>query len=206
MCLPLFTRLRVVLALLACGYAAGCATTPGNTGDEPGTGPSVPAAALTLYERATAAMAAGEDAQSLSLLDEFVSRYPDFAGAHVNLAILELRRGNDVAAEQRILRALALDPHHAVALNQLGILRRRQGRFADSEAAYVAAIAADEHYPLPHFNLGVLYELYLGRLPEALLHFSIFQELGGEDSRVAKWIVDLERRIEAQQRTAGLAE
>lgn len=206
MCSPLFIRSRIAAALLLCCCMYGCATAPDRNGVEREADKTVSPAAVTLYERATAAMAAGEDVESRALFSDFLSRYPDFSGAHVNLAILEIRQGNDGAAEQHISRALELDPHHAAALNQLGILRRRQGRFAEAETAYVAAIAADGNYALPHFNLGVLNELYLRRLPQALRHFLKFQELGGEDSRVAKWIVDLERRIEAQRRTANVTE
>lgn len=203
--LPLIKQLGFPLLLL---LLAGCASLPGanRAADPDESRPVAPAAALTLYEQAVAAMAAGEDVEAELRFAEFLLRYPDFPGAHVNMAILQARSGNDTAAEASLLQALQLDPQHAAALNQTGMLRRRQGRFADAEEAYLAAIAADSTYALPHYNLAVLNELYLQRLEAALVHFQKYQELGGNDTQVEKWIVDLERRIAANQRTANVTE
>jgi Tfp pilus assembly protein PilF len=195
---------------LLCGLLAGCATLPGSDrAAEPGAGAqqaAAPAAALTLYEQAVSSMAAGDDIEAELRFGEFLLRYPDFPGAHVNMAILKARAGDDLQAEASLERALAIAPQHAAALNQLGMLRRRQGRFMDAEVAYEAAAAADPAYALPHYNLGVLNELYLQRLEAALGHFQKYQELGGDDEQVEKWIVDLERRIAANQRTANVTE
>jgi len=81
------------------------------------------------------------------------------------------------------------------------VLHRQQ-----QENAYLAAVAAEPGYALPHYNLGVLYELYLQRLEPALAHFETYQELSGADEEVEKWIVDLKRRIAANQRTANVTE
>jgi len=165
----------------------------------------VPAAARTRYEQAVAAMAEGDATEAELLLETFVLEYPDYPGAHVNLAILYAAKQDDAAVEAALIRALELAPGHAAALNQLGMLRRRQGRFEDAEAAYLKAVTADPEYPLAHYNLGVLYELYLQQLDAALQHFERYQELSGEDEQVAKWIVDLKRRVAANQRTANVS-
>ena len=199
-------RLRLAALALA-AFVAGCATTPGGERDAPAeAAPEAPAAVLTLYEQAVASMAAGDDVEAELRFAEFLLRYPDYPGAHVNLAILKARAGDDAAAEAALGQALALDPAHPAALNQLGMLRRRQGRFDEAEDAYLAAAAADPDYALPHYNLGVLNELYLQRLEAALMHFERYQALGGSDEQVAKWIVDLKRRIAANQRTANVTE
>jgi hypothetical protein len=52
----------------------------------------------------------------------------------------------------------------------------------------------------------VLNELYLQHLDAALQHFETYQELVGGDEEVEKWIVDLKRRVAANQRTANAAE
>jgi tetratricopeptide (TPR) repeat protein len=137
---------------------------------------------------------------------EFLLQYPDFPGAHVNLAILFSNNGDDAAAEASIADALILDAQHPAALNQLGMLRRRQGNFAEAEAAYLKAVTADPGYALAHYNMGVLNELYLQRLDIALQYFQKYQELSGEDKQVTRWIVDLERRIDRDQRTAKTEE
>lgn len=203
-------QLRGVLAGFAlAGLLAGCAGMPGAgapVADAPAAGPAIPADALTLYEQAAAAMAAGDDIDAALRFQEFALRYPDYPGAHVNLAILNARAGDEAAAEASINAALALDPTHAPALNQLGMWHRRAGRFEEAEDAYLQALASDPDYALAHYNLGVLNELYFRRLEAALEHFQRYQALSGEDEQVGRWIADLERRITANQRTANVTE
>lgn len=212
---PAHPAARPVLApaLLLCAVLAGCAGHP----DQPqpadaadasvaGAAAAVPPEAQQLFDQATAVLARGDLLEAEFRLEEFVLLYPDFPGAHVNLAIIHARNGDDAAAEDSITDALIIDPGYAPALNQLGMLLRRQGKFADAEAAYLRALAVAPDYALAHYNVGVLYELYLRRLQPALTHFKRYQELGGGDERVDKWIVDLERRLEAEQRAANVTE
>jgi Tfp pilus assembly protein PilF len=159
-----------------------------------------------LYEQAVASMAAGDQLEAQLRFQEFLLQFPEYPGAHVNLAIIYAQEGNDQAAEGSITDALIIDPEHPAALNQLGMLLRRQGKFSAAEAAYSRAISADAEYALPHYNLGVLNELYLRRIDLALLHFEYYQSLIGGDEQVGKWIVDLKRRVEANQRTANVTE
>jgi Tfp pilus assembly protein PilF len=194
------------LALIAL-LLTGCAT---GTGDK-GYGRrvemrDVPSKALTLYERAVASMAAGDTVDAELRLQEFLLTYPDYPGAHINLAIIFAGRGDDQAAEASLSDALMLDPEHPVALNQLGMLLRRQGKFLEAESAYLKAVTASPDYALAHYNLGVLNDLYLQRLDAALQHYERFQAVAGEDDQVGKWIVDLKRRIEAAQRAANVTE
>lgn len=186
------------LALLS-----GCASSPGPTAPAAGTAQPVSADVLTSYEQAVAIMAAGDLTEAELRFGAFLLEHPGYPGAHVNLAIVHAERGDEAAAEAALRNALELDPQHPAALNQLGILRRHQGRFDEAEAAYLKAVTADPAYALAHYNLGVLYELYLQRLEPALQHFEAYQALGGEDEKVARWIVDLRRRVAASQRTAN---
>ena len=213
-------RMRETIALLAMLALAGCAgsgaprsaddgrraDTPDAATDGDALMPDVPAAALTMFEQATAAMAAGEFVDAELRFKEFLLQYPDYPGAHVNLAIIHSSGGDDAAAEAAINAALALQPNHPAALNQLGMLLRRNGNFLEAEAAYLKAVTVSPEYALAHYNLGVLNELYLQRLEAALRHFEIYQSLVGEDKQVAKWITDLTRRVAANQRTANVAE
>jgi len=166
----------------------------------------VPAQARTLFEQAAAAMAAGDAVDAELRFQEFLLQYPDYPGAYVNLAILRAGNGDDEGAKAAVESALALDPDNAPALNQKGLLLRREGKFFEAEAAYLKAVTASPEYALAHYNLGVLNELYLQRLDVALQHFEKYQELVGSDAQVEKWIVDLRRRVTAQQRTANVAE
>ena len=166
----------------------------------------IPPAALTLFEQAAAAMAAGDFLDAELRFKEFVLQYPDYPGAWVNLAIIHANNQDDDATRSALDRALAIDPDYAPALNQKGMLLRRNGNFLEAEAAYLKAVTVSPDYALAHYNLGVLNELYLQRLEPALQHFEIYQSLVGEDKQVERWISDLTRRVAANQRTANAAE
>jgi tetratricopeptide (TPR) repeat protein len=213
-CTELMSRLGLVVAILV---VAGCASSgpkpvPAERRDAgiAAAGERVlaeiPPQAQTLFEQATAVMAAGDYVDAELRLKEFLLQYPAYPGAYVNLAIIHARNGDDAAAQAAIDAALALDPNHAPALNQQGLLYRRNGKFLEAEAAYLKAVTASPDYALAHYNLGVLNELYLQRLDAALQHFETYQELVGGDEQVEKWIVDLKRRVAANQRTANVAE
>ena len=210
----LIAMISVLLLLTACGGSAPVKTATDPRQSERVAGPAgdgellpvVPAAALTLFEQAAAAMAGGDFVDAELRFKEFLLQYPDYPGAHVNLAIIHASNGNDDAAMASIESALALQPNHAAALNQMGMLLRRNGKFLEAEAAYLKAVTVSPDYALAHYNLGVLNELYLQRLEEALRNFETYQSLVGEDKQVAKWITDLTRRVAANQRTANVAD
>jgi len=208
-----------VSALLALSVIAGCASTgPRPAADKQSAGRAndvangqpmsleVPAHVQTLYEQAAAAMGAGDFVDAELRFKEFLLQYPDYPGAHVNLAIIHANNENNGAAEAALDAALRLNPDHPAALNQLGMLLRRNGKFLEAEAAYLKAVTVNPDYALAHYNLGVLNELYLQRLDVALQHFETYQALVGEDKQVEKWITDLRRRVAATQRTANAAE
>jgi Tfp pilus assembly protein PilF len=159
-----------------------------------------------MFEQAVSVMAAGDFMDAELRLKEFLLRYPNYPGAHVNLAIIHSQNGDEKAAQGAIDAALALDPDHPAALNQQGMLYRKNGKFIEAEAAYMKAVTASPDYALAHYNLGVLNELYLQHLDIALQHFEIYHELVGGDKQVEKWISDLKRRVAANQRTANVAE
>ncbi len=202
----------LTLALLAMAGCAGnapqkkAAKTSTEAPDGEAVAPEIPAQVLTLYEQAVATMAAGDFVDAELRFKEFLLQYPQYPGAHVNLAIIHGSSGNDAAARASLDAALAINPDHPAALNQLGMLLRKNGNFLEAEAAYLKAVTVSPDYALAHYNLGVLNELYLQRLDVALQHFEAYQRLVGEDKQVEKWIADLRRRVAASQRTANVAE
>jgi tetratricopeptide (TPR) repeat protein len=207
-CTSLASRqaLFALLLLAALAAMAGCASSPQSAAGKADPSQPIPPEVRTSYEQAVAIMAAGDLTEAELRFDAFLLEHPGYPGAYVNLAIMHAGQGDDAAAEASILKALELEPGHPAALNQLGILRRRQGRFEEAESAYLKAVTADPGYALAHYNLGVLYELYLQQLEPALQHFEAYQELAAADEQVARWIVDLRRRVEASQRTANAVE
>ncbi len=207
-----FDNLKVthLLPLVAVLVLSACATPgPKSAGGRQAATAShgdVPATALTLFEQAAAAMAAGEFLDAELRFKAFLLRYPGYPGAYVNLAIIHINNSDEEAAQAAIDAALVLNPDHPAALNQQGMLFRRNGKFIEAEAAYLKAVTASPDYALAHYNLGVLNELYLQRLETALQHFEQYQSLVDDDAQVDKWIVDLRRRVAAHQRTANVAE
>jgi Flp pilus assembly protein TadD len=208
--------LALMLAMLVVAGCGGSAAVKRSSGPEQAGRSAIPAGddlaavippvALTLFEQATAAMAAGDFVDAELRFKEFLLQYPEYPGAHVNLAIIHSSSGNDDAARAAVDAALALQPRHPAALNQLGMLLRRNGKFLEAEAAYLKAVTVSPEYALAHYNLGILNELYLQRLEAALQNFETYQSLVGEDKQVAKWITDLTRRVAANQRTANVAD
>jgi Flp pilus assembly protein TadD len=203
----LIALLLAMLLFAGCG-GTGAIKNPAGTQETAG-GESLqvaPPAAMTLFEQAVASMAAEDYMDAELRFQEFLLQYPDYPGAHVNLAIIHVTNDNDAAARGAIDAALALDPNHAAALNQKGMLLRRNGKFSEAEAAYMKAVTVSPDYALAHYNLGVLNELYLQRLDVALRNFETYQSLVGEDKQVAMWIKDLTRRTAADRRTANVAD
>ena len=200
--------LVLVLILAGCASSGPTSQPTGSSADgvSGDGGPVVSAAALTLFEQASAAMASGDYLDAERRFQEFLLQYPAYPGAHVNLAIIQANNGSDEAAIASIDAALAINPDYAPALNQKGMLLRRNGKFLEAEAAYLKAVTASPDYALAHYNLGVLNELYLQRLDIALQHFELYQGLVGDDKQVEKWIADLRRRVAASQRAANVAD
>jgi tetratricopeptide (TPR) repeat protein len=198
--------LTILALLLAAGCASGPKPSAGGAEATPGAVREVPPEAQTLYEQAVASMAAGDSIDAELRFQEFLLQYPDFPGAHVNLAIIFTARDDLTAAENSLTDALIIDPEYGPALNQLGMVLRRQGKFVEAESAYVKAVTADPDYALAHYNLAVLYDLYLQRLDAALVHYERYQVLTGEDKQVTRWIADLKRRIESATRSANVTE
>jgi Tfp pilus assembly protein PilF len=199
----------LALVLGACGTAGGARTAP--TPVEPPieelAAQAAPAEAVSAHERGVAAMQGDNLTEAELELEQLVLAYPDYPGPYVNLAIVYMREGRDEEARAALEEALARDPDHAAAGNQLGIVLRRQGHFDAAEQAYLRVIGAHPEYALAHLNLGVLLDLYLRRSAEALDCYERYQALRGEpDERVARWIVDLRRRLGAADQAARLAQ
>jgi Tfp pilus assembly protein PilF len=156
----------------------------------------VPEAAAAAYERAVAAMRAQNWLEAELELAQLTLEHPEYAGPHVNLAIVYLNDGRRGEARKEIELALGVDAGHPAANTQLGILLREDGEFAAAEAAYRRALETDPDHALAHYNLGVLLDIYLRRTAEALQHYEAYQAtLSQPNETVARWIIDLRRRV-----------
>lgn len=158
----------------------------------------VPEAAGRDYAAALAAMRSGDFADAESRLERLMADYPTLAGPYVNAAIVYRRDGRRDEALAALQQALAVAPGHAAANNELGILLRERGDFAGAEQAYRRALETAPDYPLALYNLGVLLDVYLRRQEEALAYYERYQQaLPEPDETVARWIIDLKRRVGA---------
>jgi tetratricopeptide (TPR) repeat protein len=202
-----FTSRAVGVASLALLIAAAGCTTPKLAQNEQAAVETVeiPAEVQGQYGEALERLQAGDlDAATLDF-EIFVQNYPDYAAAYINLASIYVQQERYEDALAMTSRALELDGTNPVALNRLGMLKRRSGDFAAAESAWRSAIASNPDYPYAWYNLGVLYDLYLQNLPEALVHYQAYQRLSGgaeSDATVARWIADLESRIDSLPQTA----
>jgi Flp pilus assembly protein TadD len=146
-------------------------------------------------------MTKGDYAEAIPLLREIVTVNPDMANASVNLAISYRKIDQVEKAHATIVAVLENHPNHTVALNQLGIIQRQRGNFDQALAAYERAITLDDNYALAHRNLGILYDIYLQIPDKALAHYEKYLMLSdNDDKEVSNWIIDLKRRIVADQK------
>jgi len=149
-----------------------------------------------LFADALAAIDAKHFTDAASLLTELTQRVPGLSSAWFNLGMVQSELGDEGAAEASLKKAVETNPDNCAAYTELGLLRRRAGDFTGAEANYLACVARVPDFREAHLNLGILYELYLGRLPEALDAYRTYLALlDGEDRRVAGWVKDLERRL-----------
>ena len=150
------------------------------------------------YEQALAALKNDAAEQALPLLTRLSLDAPDKPRLFTNLGLAYFRLQQAELAEQAFQQAIARNPDDAVAHNHLGILQRRQGRFDDALLEYQRAIEIDSKYARAYLNLGILFDLYLQDLDKALQQYRKYQDLTSEENtQVAGWIVDIERRLKS---------
>lgn len=164
-------------------------------------GLQVPATAKVKYTSALWAARLGNVDKAISLLNDITIDHPNFARAYTNLGLLHLQENELNTAEQSLIRSIQLYPEDAIAYNHLGVVLRRLGKFKQAEKAYTKSIELDNQYAEAILNRGILYDMYLHDLPAAVESYRKYQELQTEeDDTVAKWIIDLDRRIQRNEK------
>ncbi len=130
------------------------------------------------------------------LLLEITSDQPELAGPWINLGQVYVALEQQEEARLAFKQAISANPRNCYAYNELGVLSRRYGDFSGAEQQYRTCIELVPEFKDAYLNLGILYELYLGKLPEALEYYRTYQSLLDEpDRRVQGWVMDLERRL-----------
>ena len=92
-------------------------------------------------ERAGAAMAVGEYADALDILDTLIDQQPEYAEAVNRRATVYYLLGELDKAAADIDEVLKAEPRHFGALAGLGLVRRAQGREVEALKAFRAALA-----------------------------------------------------------------
>jgi len=193
----------LALALALAGCAGGPPATvlpdPGSVTADPAATPApieVRARNADAFAAGTAALRNDDLGTAERLLSGVTADQPELAGPWLNLAQVYIAQGRTDDARRALERAVDANPANCDARSELALLLRRQGDFAAAEQHYRSCLAARPDYPAAHLNLGILYELYLGRLPEALEAYRRYQALTAEpDRNVAGWVQDIERRL-----------
>lgn len=150
------------------------------------------------YQQAIAALKHGDTKLAIELLQQVSFDAPGTPFVFTNLGLAYLKQQKFDLAEQAFQQAIKQNKRDAVAHNHLGILHRHQGNFDDARKRYQRAIDIDRDYARAHLNLGILFDIYLQDLKKALRQYQKYQALTSEeDSQVAGWIVDIQRRIKS---------
>lgn len=165
--------------------------------------PVLPPEAVQQFDRAVAAMTAGDLAQAEQSFRALATSYPTYSGPWLNLGILHAKAGKLDEADKALREAVARNGNNAAAYNQLGIVYRKLGRFKEADEAYTRALQIDPNYALAHLNLGVLCDLYLQEPQRALEAYERYLSLANEpDAKVSGWVSELRKRIGAEPRSA----
>lgn len=200
-----YRKLSKLLALITLCVAIGaCIPMPStNTKPEPAAKDDKPKILAPVgYNTAISTAKSGNYDEAIKLFTEISTAHPDFSNAHTNLGLLYFQKENKKEAEQAFRKSLSLNPKDAVAYNHLGIILRDQGKFSEARDMYRNAIQYKPDYAIAWLNLGILYDLYLQDLPSALTQYNTYQSLtGNQDKVVEKWIIDLDKRIQLQNKS-----
>ena len=197
--------LGLALLLVACGSTGerkpsmgkrGVQTTTASLPVAAGPAPEVAPANLVAFNEAVAAIREERLGDAEILLLAITVDQPELAGPWINLGQIYVTQEDFENAQLAFEQAVGANPHNCIARNELAVLLRRSGKFSTAEAHYRACIEVTPGFKEAYLNLGILYELYFGRLADALDLYRHYQTLLPEpDRRVQGWVMDLERRV-----------
>ncbi len=158
---------------------------------------NVPRAAQTVFNQALIAIQNKNLKKAEVLLQELTVQYPSLSGPWLNLGIVYRDTQRLSQAGRAFRKAISANAYNLDAYNQLAVLKREQGDFSGAETLYLKALEIWPQHSDTHRNLGILYDLYLGQLDKALLHFETCQNLLDKpDQQIEGWIIDLKRRLQ----------
>jgi len=138
----------------------------------------------------------GNTKQAIQLLEATTKTHPAFSPAYTNLGLQQLKLKKLDEAEVSLKKSIELKPKNSISYQHLGVVYRLKGEFSDAKEMYNKALDIDSDYADAHLNLGILMDMYLYEFEPALRHYEKYQSLvEKKDKDVAKWIIDIKRRI-----------
>ncbi|WLQ16959.1 tetratricopeptide repeat protein [Hahella aquimaris] len=187
--------LALTLLLAACSGAPQKSSVGGATGGVDVS--QVPEGARSQYVDALREQKARNFGSALKKFQAVSEDYPQLSGPYINMGIIYMNTDAPDQAQAMFEKAVSVNGLNPEGYSLLGYLARRQGKFTEAEEYYRKAIAVDGSYAPARLNLGITYDLYMGKLQEALEQYQIYQSLQAQpDDEVNRWIVDLQSRIQ----------
>jgi tetratricopeptide (TPR) repeat protein len=165
--------------------------------------PKVNAQTQKNFALAVALMQQKKWAQAETQLQALALANPKLSGVQLNLGLVYKAKGDTAKATEAFNQAIKVNPQNLDAYNQLAILKRETGDFAAAETLYKKALAVWPFHAESHKNIAILYELYMGKVGQALPHFHAYQQLlPAPDKQVDSWVADVERRLGVAKKVA----
>ena len=162
------------------------------------TTPSDSEMALQLYQQAITHLNNNELDKAEEILIEFSNKHPDLAGPAANLGLIQLKRNNIEQAEVLLNKALESNPKLPQALNLLGVVQQKKGNIKQAEKLYLQAIQEKNNYAIAHYNLALLYDIFLGKISTAIIHYQRYLELiDDQDRQTSNWLKELQYTMES---------
>src|SRR5215831_2349710 len=111
---------------------------------------------LTPFEEALVLHEQG-DVTAVDFYQQAIGEGDNIAEAYCNLGIIELDRGNTIAALENFTQSLKNDPRHVEAHYNLANLYYDAGDFPLARLHYEAAIQIEPNFALVYYNLALVY-------------------------------------------------
>jgi Tfp pilus assembly protein PilF len=144
---------------------------------------SIPPTARDLYQKAMAAVQAGNIKTAIEDLKSAVTIYPEFAIALNELGVEYLKIGQADSAAEALARAVKLAPQDLEPRLNYGIALLNQRRFAEAEDQLRMAVSI-KSAPTAHMYLGITLAIQR-KLEEAEKELRLALELGSHEVALA---------------------
>jgi tetratricopeptide (TPR) repeat protein len=114
--------------------------------------------------------AGGYERTTVEVLRRVLEKRPDFAGAHVKLAIAYERLNEIDQAVEHYETALRLKPDYTEAHYNLGLIYHARGLIEKAKEHFLSTLALNPNFAEAHNNLGLIYYAW-GDMLKAQEHF-----------------------------------